>query len=274
MDRPVRQRFAPRARVRGLGLTHPHPPGAAMRSNLRSLWLRDFVERRADCLLVETPILMRAEVWKAAGHVDSFCDPLVECKSCHHRVRADALPPCHPRCEVCGKSEWTGEMQFNLMMSTGLGARADQSTYLRPETAQGIFCAAKFASLAHMKMPFGMGQVGKAFRNEISPGNFLFRAREFEQMELEFFVRERHEAEKWFRYWVEVRRRAAVEQCHSFPPRPVLSLVAVALRALGRVHSHCCPRPGVAVALQQRHVRCGISLSSRLGRALGYCQPN
>ncbi|MDE2040762.1 MAG: glycine--tRNA ligase [Patescibacteria group bacterium] len=166
------------------------PLGVALKNNVKSLWWKRFVENRDDMFGVDAAILMNQNVWKASGHVGGFSDPLVECKKCHHRFRADQLTD-QQKCPDCGGS--LGDVkQFNMMFQTHVGAVQDDSSvsYLRPETAQGMFVNFKnILDSQHPKLPFGLAQIGKAFRNEIAPRDFLFRAREFEQMEIEYFVK-------------------------------------------------------------------------------------
>lgn len=167
------------------------PLGVSLRNNLKKIWWQQFVNDREDVFGLESAILMNPEVWKAVGHVDNFTDPLVECGSCNRRFREDQLedPKVCPEC--AGK---LGEArQFNMLFATKIGAVEDSAStvYLRPETAQGMFVNFKnIIDSFHPKLPFGLAQIGKAFRNEITPRDFVFRSREFEQMELEYFVRE------------------------------------------------------------------------------------
>src|SRR5438874_72511 len=180
------------------------PLGVALRNNIKRAWWRSMVELRDDVVGIDAGIVMNPKVWEASGHVQNFTDPLVECKKCHQRFRADQVSG--PRHEDDG-GEFTEARQFNLMFKTYVGPMENSSTqaYLRPETAQGIFV--NFATIlnsSHMRPPFGIAQIGKAFRNEITPGNSIFRLREFEQMELEFFVPPAEEM-KWLDYWKEQR---------------------------------------------------------------------
>jgi len=194
------------------------PLGVALKNNVKNLWWRMFVEEREDMYGVDAAILMNARVWEASGHVAGFSDPLVECAKCKRRFRADHILPS-PRsnleetsgrekvrpCPECGGK--LGESrQFNMMFKTQIGAMEDSAatSYLRPETAQGIFVNFKnIVDSFHPKLPFGIGQIGKAFRNEITPRDFIFRVRELEQMEVEYFVHEK-EWEKYFEMWREV----------------------------------------------------------------------
>jgi glycyl-tRNA synthetase len=165
------------------------PLGVALKNNLKKLWWKRFVDDRDDMYGVDAAILMNPKVWEASGHVGGFSDPLVECKKCKHRFRADQLEDAK-KCPDCGGA--LGEArQFNMMFKTHVGAAEDVSSisYLRPETAQGMFVNFKnIIDTFHPKLPFGMAQIGKAFRNEIAPRDFTFRSREFEQMEIEYFV--------------------------------------------------------------------------------------
>jgi glycyl-tRNA synthetase len=207
------------------------PLGVELKNKIKHVWWRDFVQRRPDMLGLDASILMHSSVWKASGHVDHFTDPMVDCRECRHRFRADQLaetPWVHycpatkgnkftipageacthcgatrTLCPDCGKGELTPPRQFNLMFKTFMGPVEEDAalTYLRPETAQGIFV--NFDNVLQSmrrKLPFGIGQIGKAFRNEITPGNFIFRTREFEQMEMQFFVKPGSEGE-WFEFW-------------------------------------------------------------------------
>ncbi len=176
----------------GLGGTYDYGPlGVALKNNIKDAWRKKFVASRDDMYEVDAAILMNSEVWKASGHVAGFSDPLVECSKCKHRFRADQLedPTKCPDCDgALGEAR-----QFNMMFSTKIGAVEDSAStvYLRPETAQGIFTNFKnVVDSFHPKLPFGIGQIGKAFRNEITPRDFIFRVREFEQMEVEYFVKE------------------------------------------------------------------------------------
>lgn len=181
------------------------PLGVSLKRNIMGLWWKMFVEERDDMYGVDAAILMNQKVWQASGHVDTFTDPLVECGNCHSRLRADKLDDPN-KCPVCGKQGTFGEARaFNMMFKTNVGPVQDESSisYLRPETAQGIFTNYKnVVDSFYPDLPFGIAQQGKAFRNEISPRDFVFRSREFEQMEIEYFV----EPDKWeesFAHWVE-----------------------------------------------------------------------
>lgn len=165
------------------------PLGVSLKNNIKNLWWKRFVSDREDIFGMDASIIMNQNVWKATGHAQGFSDPLVECAKCKHRFRADQLED-KKKCPDCGGALGT-EKQFNMMFETHVGATKDENSlsYLRPETAQGMFVNFKnILDSQHPKLPFGMAQVGKAFRNEIAPRDFLFRAREFEQMEIEYFV--------------------------------------------------------------------------------------
>jgi glycyl-tRNA synthetase len=180
------------------------PLGVVLRNNIKRSWWRTMVELRDDVVGIDAGILMNPRVWVASGHVQNFTDPLVECKKCHQRFRADQVSG--PRHDTDG-GEFTEARQFNLMFKTFMGPVEDSSTqvYLRPETAQGIFVNfGNILNSTRMRPPFGIAQIGKAFRNEITPGNSIFRLREFEQMELEYFVPPAEEM-KWLDYWKEQR---------------------------------------------------------------------
>jgi len=167
------------------------------------------VQLRDDIVGLDAAILMAPKVWEASGHVATFTDPLVDCRNCKERFRADQLPDSGA-CPNCGaKGSFTDARQFNLMFKTFVGPVKDDASvaYLRPETAQGIFVNFKnVQTTARKKPPFGIAQIGKSFRNEITPGNFIFRTREFEQMEMEFFVPP-EDAPRWYEYWVQERYR-------------------------------------------------------------------
>lgn len=173
--------------------------GVALRNNISQHWWKKFVDSRRDMYGIDAALLMNSRVWEASGHVAGFADPMVECKKCHHKFRADQVGG---ECPDCGGG--FGEVQqFNMMFKTHIGASEDSSSvvYLRPETAQGMFVNFKNTVDAfHPKLPFGMAQIGKAFRNEIAPRDFIFRVREFEQMEIEYFVRPT-DWERYFEYW-------------------------------------------------------------------------
>lgn len=178
------------------------PLGVTLKKNLVNLWWKTFVEDRDDMVGVDAAILMNQKVWQASGHVDTFTDPLVECNSCHGRFREDKIDIS--KCPTCGEKNSFGEARaFNMMFKTNVGPISDENStsYLRPETAQGIFTNFKnVVDTLYPDIPFGIAQVGKAFRNEISPRDFVFRSREFSQMEIEYFINESNwEAlfEKW-----------------------------------------------------------------------------
>jgi glycyl-tRNA synthetase len=198
------------------------PLGVELKNNIKRQWWRSMVQEREDIVGLDSSVILAREVWEASGHVTNFTDPLTECQVCHKRYRADHLleayeekhghPPEHGladiTCPNCGtRGAFDEPRQFNTMLRTYLGAVEDTSglAYLRPETAQGIFINYKnVLTTSRRKIPFGIGQVGKSFRNEITPGNFIFRTREFEQMEMEFFVRPGSD-EEWHDYWIEAR---------------------------------------------------------------------
>ncbi|MDP2916567.1 MAG: glycine--tRNA ligase [Dehalococcoidia bacterium] len=180
------------------------PLGVELKRNVREAWWRMMVQERDDMVGIETSILMHPQVWVASGHVKAFHDPLVECKCCHVRWRGDEIQTA--ACPTCG-GELTAPQQFNLMFKTFMGPVEDHAsvTYLRPETAQGMFVNFEnVVNTTRRRLPFGIAQMGKSFRNEITTGNFIFRSREFEQMEIEYFVKPGTE-QKWFEYWLEER---------------------------------------------------------------------
>jgi glycyl-tRNA synthetase len=200
------------------------PLGVELKDNIKRQWWRAVVQSRDDVVGLDSSVILPRQVWVASGHVGVFTDPLTECMHCHKRFRADHLeeeyearkgrPPenglADITCPNCGtRGQWTEPRDFNMMLKTFLGPVEDESGlhYLRPETAQGIFVNfANVAGAARKKPPFGIGQIGKSFRNEITPGNFIFRTREFEQMEMEFFVEPGTDAE-WHQYWIDERTR-------------------------------------------------------------------
>ncbi len=191
------------------GLWDYGPLGAELKRNLKNYWWRVMVHERDDVVGMDGSILMNRAVWKASGHEDTFTDPMVDCRSCKARLRADQLVEKKgaKQCPVCGGKDLTEPRSFNLMFKTYVGATEDESsvTYLRPETAQAIFVQFKsILDVSRKKLPFGIAQIGKAFRNEINPRNFTFRSREFEQMELEYFCRV-EEGMKLLEYWKEER---------------------------------------------------------------------
>ncbi|MDY0094804.1 MAG: glycine--tRNA ligase [Candidatus Vecturithrix sp.] len=181
------------------------PLGVELKRNVKNAWWQSVVYERDDMYGQDASILMHPQVWHASGHVEGFSDPLVDCKKCKHRFRQDHLED-PTKCPDCG-GELTEARQFNLMFKTFLGPVEDSAStvFLRPETAQGIFVNfLNVATTMRSKIPFGIAQIGKAFRNEITPGNFTFRTREFEQMEIEFFVKPGTDDE-WLDYWKEER---------------------------------------------------------------------
>ncbi len=211
----------------GLANTWDYGPlGVELKNNLKKLWWKAFVQTSPNNVGIDSAILMNPETWVATGHVGGFSDPLIDCKNCHTRHRADKLIEDFTNgletgdgwdneklykyvlehqipCPDCGKSDFTEIRKFNLMFQTHQGVVDDAKTvvYLRPETAQGIFVNFKnIQRTSRKKIPFGVGQIGKSFRNEITPGNFIFRTREFEQMEMEFFCKPGTDLE-WFSYW-------------------------------------------------------------------------
>jgi glycyl-tRNA synthetase len=203
------------------------PLGVEMKRHIKNAWWRSMVQLRDDVVGLDAAVIMSPKVWEASGHLQVFTDPLVECLSCHQRFRADHLPGFHtpqsgheedettldmharPKCPNCGHAEFTDPRNFNLMFKTHMGPVEDEANavYLRPETAQGMFVDfVTIQQAARKKVPFGIAQIGKSFRNEITPGNFIYRLREFEQMEMEFFV-EPGTDEEWHEYWIGERRR-------------------------------------------------------------------
>jgi len=197
------------------------PLGIELKDNIRKQWWRSMVQLRDDIVGIDSAVILATEVWRASGHVDAFVDPLVECQSCHKRFRedhlreeyaerkkiadADSVSLADVPCPNCGaRGSWTEPRMFNGLLRTHLGPTEDEGSlhYLRPETAQGIFVNfLNVMTSSRRKPPFGIAQVGKSFRNEITPGNFIFRTREFEQMEMEYFV-EPGTDEKWHEYWL------------------------------------------------------------------------
>ncbi|NNN04192.1 MAG: glycine--tRNA ligase [Acidimicrobiaceae bacterium] len=180
------------------------PLGVNMLRNVKNAWWSAVVQRRQDVVGLDAAILSPPAIWAASGHLETFTDPLVDCKKCHERWREDKIDGV---CPQCGSTEFTEARAFNLMFKTQAGpVEGDGATaYLRPETAQGMFTNfANVLQTTRKKPPFGIAQIGKSFRNEITPGNFVFRTREFEQMEMEFFVPPA-DAEEWYHYWIEMR---------------------------------------------------------------------
>jgi glycyl-tRNA synthetase len=198
------------------------PLGVELKENIKRQWWRAMVTSRDDIVGLDSSVILPPQVWEASGHISAFVDPLVECLSCHKRYREDHLLEefeekkgrvpenglADIACANCGtRGQWTEPKMFNGLLRTYLGAASDDSGlhYLRPETAQGIFVNfANVLSASRQKPPFGIGQIGKSFRNEITPGNFIFRTREFEQMEMEFFVVPGTD-EEWHQYWIDTR---------------------------------------------------------------------
>ncbi|GAA4614135.1 glycine--tRNA ligase [Actinoallomurus liliacearum] len=198
------------------------PLGVELKNNVKRQWWKSMVQGRDDVVGLDSSVILAREVWEASGHIKEFVDPLTECQSCHKRYRADHLIEAYEEkhgkapenglaglvCPNCGtRGAFTEPRMFNGLLKTYLGPVEDESglAYLRPETAQGIFINyAAVQQAARRKPPFGIGQIGKSFRNEITPGNFIFRTREFEQMEMEFFV-EPGTDEEWHQYWIDTR---------------------------------------------------------------------
>lgn len=180
------------------------PLGVELKNNIKNLWWKTFVHQRDDMQGIDAALIMNPKVWEASGHTTAgFADPMVDCKKCKKRFRADHLPEGTKKCPDCG-GELTEPRMFNLMFRTFIGPVEDESAlaYLRPETAQAMFVDFKnIIDTMHPKIPFGIAQMGRAFRNEITPGNFIFRTREFEQMEIEYFVREK-DWQELFEYWL------------------------------------------------------------------------
>jgi len=180
------------------------PLGVELKQNIKQAWWRAVVQERDDIVGLDASILMHPQTWAASGHLEGFADPLVECKNCHLRWRSDDLKGNN--CPSCG-GELTEPRLFNLMFKTFMGPIEEEASvvYLRPETAQGMFVNFQnVVNTTRKRLPFGIAQIGKAFRNEITTGNFIFRSREFEQMEIEFFVKSGTD-EEWFNYWLEER---------------------------------------------------------------------
>jgi glycyl-tRNA synthetase len=206
------------------------PLGVELKENIKKQWWRSMVQSREDVVGLDSSVILPRQTWEASGHVATFTDPLTECQSCHKRFRADHLQEAVAEkkgldnpddvdlstvaCPNCGtRGAWTEPRQFSGLLKTYLGVIEDESGlhYLRPETAQGIFLNfANVVTSSRKKPPFGIAQIGKSFRNEITPGNFIFRTREFEQMEMEFFVKP-GEDEEWHQYWIDERTRWYVD---------------------------------------------------------------
>ncbi len=177
------------------------PLGVELKNNISQLWWRKFVLERDDMVGIDAAIIMNPKVWEASGHVSGFSDPLVECKKCHQRFRADQI---EDKCPNCGNKEFTEPKNFNLLFPVRLGSTEDSSaiSYLRGEIAQAMFVNFKnILDSTRIRIPFGIASQGKAFRNEITPGNYIFRTREFNLMEFEYFIKEEEEWEKYFDYW-------------------------------------------------------------------------
>ncbi len=186
------------------------PLGTELKRNIKNEWWKSMVQLRDDVVGLDASVIMNPEVWKASGHLEAFTDPLIECKVCHKRFRADKKEEVkeHEKEHAGKKTEWTEAKHFNLLTEVYLGVTEPKlKTYLRGEITQGVFVNFKnVVDSTRVKIPFGIAQVGKAFRNEITPGNFTYRSREFEQMELEFFIKpDETEGQKWFDYWKEQR---------------------------------------------------------------------
>jgi glycyl-tRNA synthetase len=185
------------------------PLGTELKNNIKQLWWKRFVQQRPDMIGLDAALIMNPKVWEASGHVATFTDPLVECKSCHSRFRADQIDVT-TKCSSCGKKDGFSEPKmFNLMLKTFLGPSEDQTSiaYFRPETAQAIFIQFKnLQGTSRKQVPFGVAQIGKSFRNEITPGNFVFRTREFEQMEIEYFIPAPKSDAEWNQYFEEWRK--------------------------------------------------------------------
>ncbi len=186
------------------------PLGVLMERNVKEAWWREMVQLRQEVVGLDAAVLSSPKIWEASGHLNNFTDPLVDCRTCKQRWRADQLPTTDEgklECPNCGSHDFTEARPFNLMFKTFVGPVEDDGAvaYLRPETAQGHFVNfANVLQTEHLRPPFGTAQIGKSFRNEITPGNFVFRTREFEQMELEYFVPP-DEAPRWFDYWCNER---------------------------------------------------------------------
>ena len=184
------------------------PLGVELKNNLKALWWQRMVRERSDVEGMDGAIIAHPRTWEASGHVEGFTDPMVDCRACKRRFRADQLDDAGRCAETeSGEHDYTEARNFNLMLTTQIGAQEGTGTtaYLRPETCQPIFNDFKrVREVARQKIPFGIGQIGKAFRNEITPRNFTFRSREFEQAELEFFCRE-SDREEWFAHWMDTR---------------------------------------------------------------------
>ena len=231
------------------------PLGSLMLRNIREAWIRAMVQRRDDVVLIDAAILGPPQIWEASGHLANFTDPLVDCTNCKQRFRLDKLDDPNT-CPSCGKhGTFTEPRQFNLMFKTHAGPIEDAGAvaYLRPETAQGMFVNfANVLNSTRRKPPFGIAQVGKSFRNEITPQNWIFRTREFEQMEMEFFVPPADSA-KWYEYWCAERLNWYLRPRH--PERDA---------------APAGPRRRRAVALLGGHLRRRVPVPVGLGRARGH----
>lgn len=184
------------------------PAGAELKKNIKDLWWKTFVHQREDIVGIDAAIIMNPKVWEASGHVSGFSDPLVECKSCHNRFREDHIDRKNP-CPSCGKNNWSEAKNFNLLVKTYLGSVEGEKSlaYLRGETAQAMFVDFKnVLSSNPKKLPLGIAQMGKAFRNEITTGNFLFRLRELEQMEIEYFIPKPKNDKDWQKHFEDWRK--------------------------------------------------------------------
>ena len=231
------------------------PLGVNLLRNVKNLWWEAMVQRRDDVVGLDAAILGPPAVWAASGHLATFTDPLVDCRKCHQRWREDKIDGV---CPACGSTEFTEARAFNLMFKTHAGPLEDEGAvaYLRPETAQGMFVNfLNVLQTTRMKPPFGIAQVGKSFRNEITPQNFVFRTREFEQMEMEYFVPPA-EAQQWFEYWLDQRFRWYLDL--GIPDRPAAPAP---------------PRGERALPLLVGHRRRRVPLPVGVGRARGHRQP-
>ena len=193
----------------GFGSTYDYGPlGVELKRNVKDLWWRSTVRERSDVVGLDSAIIQSPRVWEASGHVQNFHDPMVDCLECKGRFRADHLEG--PTCPTCGAQDsFTEAREFNLMFRTQVGPVAEEGSlaYLRPETAQGIFINFEnVLTSTRRRLPFGIAQQGKSFRNEITLGNFIFRTREFEQMEMEFFVAP-DESNEWYQRWIDLREQ-------------------------------------------------------------------
>lgn len=196
----------------GLGGTWDYGPlGVELKRNVKNEWWKEMVQNRGDMVGLDAAIMMNPKVWEASGHIEAFTDPLIECKICHERVRADQTEVVreHEAKHLDEQVEWTEPQKFNLLVRAYLGVveGKESEIYLRGEITQGVHVNFKnVLDSTRIRIPFGIAQVGKAFRNEITPGNFTFRSREFEQMEVQFYVKpEENEGNKWFEYWKKMR---------------------------------------------------------------------